>query len=90
MIRFFVRHPVADYEVWRGVFDAYYETRRQAGVIGEAVFQSVDDPHDVTLTLDFETLEAAKAFPENPEMKAALEKGGAVGAPTTWMTLLSE
>jgi len=90
MIRFFVRHPVADYETWRGVFDAYYETRKEAGVIGEAVFQSVDDPHDVTLTLDFATLEAAEAFPENPEMKAALEKGGAVNPVTAWTTILSE
>lgn len=90
MIRFFVRHPVADYKAWREVFDAYHETRKQAGVVGEAVFQAVDDTNDVTLTLDFETLDAAKAFPENPKLKAALEKGGAIGAPTAWTTALCE
>lgn len=84
MVRMFVRHAVADYPEWRKVFDEFFDTRRRAGVIGEAVFQSADDLNDITLTLDFATLEAARAFPENPELKAALHKAGSVGAPTQW------
>jgi len=86
MFRMFVRHSVSDYAAWRKVYDAFHETRKQAGVIGEAVYQSADDPNDITLTLDFETLDAAHAFPENTKLKDAYKEAGSVGIPDGWVT----
>ena len=84
MVTLFVRHAVGDYDAWRKVYDDYFETRKQAGVTGEAVYRSVDDANEVTLVLDFETIETARAFPENPKLEAAYQQAGSVAPPTLW------
>ena len=84
MVSLFVRHSVSDYETWRKVYDEFFETRKQAGVTGEAVYQSVDDPNEITLVLDFETIETARAFPENTKLEAAYQQAGSLGAPAIW------
>jgi hypothetical protein len=57
MVRLFVRINVADYETWREVYDQFYGERVAMGVMGDAAFQLVDDPSDVTVWHDFETPE---------------------------------
>jgi quinol monooxygenase YgiN len=84
MVTMFSRHPVADYAAWRKVFDEARPTRESAGVVREAVYRSADDPNQVTLVLDFETIEAARAFPDNPALRAAFQEAGSVGPPTDW------
>jgi hypothetical protein len=49
MIRMFIRHPVEDYARWRQGYDDFDEERKGMGVCGDAVFQSTDDPNDVTV-----------------------------------------
>jgi quinol monooxygenase YgiN len=85
-VRMFVRHEVADYGAWRKAFDAFAPIQKKAGVIYKAVYQSTDDPNDVTVIHEFRSLEKAKAFAALPELKAAMEKGGAKGAPQIWYT----
>jgi hypothetical protein len=88
-VRMFVRHEVADYGVWRKSYDAFAPVQKKWGVIYEAVYQSTDDPNDVTVIHDFHSLEKAKAFAALPELKAAMEKGGVKGAPQIWYTTKS-
>jgi len=88
-VRMFVRHEVADYGVWRKAFDAFAPMQRKAGVIYKAVYQSTDDPNDVTVIHDFHNLDKTKAFAALPELKAAMEKGGVKGAPQIWYTTKS-
>ena len=57
---------------------------RAWGVVGEAAYQSVDDPNDVTAWHDFETLEAAQAFAGSGVLKEAMAGAGLVGPPTIW------
>jgi quinol monooxygenase YgiN len=85
-VRMFVRHEVADYGAWRKAFDAFAPTQKKAGVIYKAVYQSIDDPNDVTVIHEFRSLEKAKAFAALPELKAAMENGGVKGAPQIWYT----
>ena len=84
MITLIARHPVADYDAWRTVFDEFYPVRVKAGVIGESVYRSIDDPNEVTVVLDFSTEEAARAFPDNTEIKGATHKAGDIGTFTQW------
>jgi hypothetical protein len=88
-VRMFVRHEVADYGIWRKSFNAFAPTQKKAGVIYKAVYQSADDPNDVTVIHDFHSLEQAKAFAALPELKAAMEKSGVKGAPQIWYTTKS-
>ena len=61
-VRMFVRHEVADYGTWRKTYDAFAPTQKKLGVVYKAVYQSTDDPNDVTVIHDFHSLEKAKAF----------------------------
>jgi len=85
-VRMFVHHEVADYGAWRKTYNAFGPTQKKLGVIYEAVYQSTDDPNDVTVIHDFHSLEKAKAFAGSPELKAAMEKSGVKGQPQIWYT----
>ena len=47
----------------------------------ESVYQSIDNPNDVTVIHDFHSAEQARAFAASPELKAVMEKSGVKGAP---------
>jgi ABC-type sugar transport system substrate-binding protein len=85
-VRMFVRHEVADYGAWRKSYDAFAPTQKKLGVTYQAVYQSTDNPNDVTVIHDFHTLAKAKAFAASAELKAAMEKSGVKGAPQIWYT----
>ena len=74
-VRMYVKHEFADYAAWR-----------KLGVTAQAVYQSVDNPNDVTVTHDFKSAEKAKAFVASPDLKTAMEKAGVKGAPQIWIT----
>ena len=85
-MRMFVRHEVSDYTAWRKGYDAFDATRRKLGVTGQAVYQSADNPNDVTVTHDFKSADRAKAFMSSAELKTAMEKAGVKGTPQIWIT----
>ena len=84
MVTLFVRHTVADYAKWRAGYDAFGAARGPLGVTGAAVYQSADNPNDITVTHDFASLDKAQAFVGSPELKTAMQQAGVVGAPTIW------
>src|SRR6266446_328052 len=72
------------------VYDAFDAKRRKMGVTGQAVYRSIDDANDVTVTHDFTNAEKAKAFASSPDLKAAMENAGVKGAPQIWFTTRAE
>lgn len=86
MATMFVRHHVADYPAWRQAYDGFAPKQRALGVQADAVYQSVDDPNDITVTHDFATIEAARAFAGSADLHAAMDAAGVDGAPTVWFT----
>jgi len=86
MVRLFVRHPVADFPRWKQAYDDFDEERAGMGVKAHAVFQSVTDANDVTVWHDFENMESAEAFLNNPRLKEVMDGAGVAGEPTIWFT----
>jgi hypothetical protein len=86
MVRLFVRVNVADYETWREVYDEFYGERVGMGVMGDAAFQLVDDPNDVTVWHDFETAEVASAFASSEALRNVMQRAGVEGEPQLWFT----
>lgn len=84
MIRMFVRHTVRDYRAWRKVYDGFREEQRRLGVRRQSVFRSTDNPNDITVTHDFQSLRAAKAFVRSRELKEAMQDAGVRSRPTIW------
>lgn len=86
MATMFIRHRVKDYTAWRAVYDAFEGTQKAMGVIAEEVYQAADDPNDLTVTHDFATLEAARAFDRSTELRDAMADAGVLGQPNVWFT----
>jgi hypothetical protein len=74
-----VIHDVADYDRWKAVFDEFSPAK--GGALFHRVQRSVDDPNNVTIEAGFETVEAATAFRDNPELKQAMQRAGVTGVP---------
>ena len=56
------------------------------GVMGDAAFQLVDDPNDVTVWHDFETDEVARAFGASDALRDVMQRAGVRGEPQIWYT----
>ena len=85
-VRMYIRHEVSDYTTWRKGYDDFDAARRKLGVIAQAVYQSTDNPNDITAYHDFKSLEKAKAFAASTELKTAMQNAGVKGTPQIWFT----
>ncbi len=82
MIHVLIRTTVADYAKWRPFFDADAPNRRAGGATGsEHVFRDVDNPNNVTVLVEMESVENANKFMQNPALAEMMQKAGVMGAP---------
>ena len=81
MMHVLVRHKVADYNRWKEAFDSHLNTRKHAGETGFRLFHSADDPREMVLLLDWESVEEARKFMTSDELRTAHAEAGVVGAP---------
>jgi hypothetical protein len=70
---------VTDYAKWKSVYDTFLPTT--AGAKYARVNRSVEDPNLVTVVAGFDTLELAKTFLNNPDLKVKMTEAGVVGSP---------
>ncbi len=84
MVRMFVRHSVENFSKWRKAYDAFNTERKDMGVIGDAVYQSVDDRNDVTVYHDFKTSRRAEIFATSKRLKEVMKDAGVNGKPKIW------
>lgn len=84
MTKLIARHPVSDFAVWYAGYNKFADFRDENGVKSASVWQSVDDPNDVTVMHEFETAEAAKVFAANPKLREIMQELGVSGPPTIW------
>lgn len=85
MTRLFVRHKVNDYDTWRKVYDDLNDERSSSwGVTGHEVHRNVDDGNDITVSHDFETLEAARTMVGSDRLREVMAEAGVAGKPEFW------
>ena len=84
MVTMFVRHTVEDYDAWRAVYDEFEAQHPQFGVRAEAVYQSTDNPNEVTVTHTFDDVAAARAFIDSDDARTAMQKARVTGELETW------
>jgi quinol monooxygenase YgiN len=81
MIHVLIRHKVADFNRWKESFDSHLNTRKQAGELGFHLFQGVDDPREVTVLVDWDSIEHARRFMTSEDLRSRMQQAGVVGAP---------
>ena len=62
MVTLHIENTVHDYETWKGAFDKFERFRADSGVRSYRVSRRVDDAHQVTVDLEFDTAAEAVAF----------------------------
>ena len=65
MATMFVRHTVSDYRAWRKMYDDFAPVQAAMGITAKAVYQSADNPNDITVTHDFPSVGAAQDPPRS-------------------------
>ncbi len=81
MVTVIISHECKDYTDWRKVFDEDEGNRMKAGFKSTGLYHAVDNPNKITITGVAPSVEAINGFMTNPELKAAMEKGGVIGMP---------
>jgi len=81
MVHVLVRHKVADFTRWKELFDSHLSARKQAGELDFHLFQSVNDPREITLLLDWDSVEHARQFMGSDDLKTKMQQAGVMGAP---------
>ena len=83
MVYINLRLNVADFDKWLTAFNGFESYRRENGSTGmNQIFHDVDDPNNVTLIMEWDEAANAKAFLNNPQMKANMDTAGVTGRPT--------
>ena len=85
MVRMFVHHSVENYRTWRRAYDAFDAERKGLGVIGDDVYQAIDDPNDVTVYHDFKTRRGAENFATSKRLKEVMKGAGVKVRPKIWL-----
>lgn len=81
MVHVLVHHKVSDFSHWKEAFDSHLSTRKRAGETGCHLFHNLDDPRDIYLLLDWQTVEEARKFMSSPELRETMQKAGVEGSP---------
>ena len=80
----FVRHKVEDFDVWKKGYDEAGDMQKQLGVEAEAVYRHAEDPNMVTVYHKFDSMEAAKAFANHPQLAEVMRELSVLGEPEVW------
>jgi hypothetical protein len=76
-----VRHAVADYDTWLVAYKDAETTRDKHGCTAEQVYRLPADGNDVFVTHVFPTVAQAEAFVADPDLRAAMKRGGVTSSP---------
>lgn len=77
-----VTHKVANYAKWLAAYEAHDSARMAAGLHNYVIERGLQDSNLVMVALKVDDTAKAKAFAKDPGLKAAMKKGGVLGAPT--------
>jgi heme-degrading monooxygenase HmoA len=75
----FAEYKVEDAERFRTVFTGFELVRREFGASGHRVLMSPDDPTVVAIMIEFDSVDAARRFCDEPRRIEALERAGVIG-----------
>jgi heme-degrading monooxygenase HmoA len=80
-----VRHKVEDYERWKPVFDHDHgATRARRGSKGGWILRNADDPNELVILLEWDSVENARHFADADELQDAMRRAGVADQPDVY------
>ena len=81
MVNAMTRFKVKDYAAWKSVFDENEDFRKSAGSASSKVFRSVDDPNDLVILMQWDSIENGKKFASSDDLKKKMQQAGVISKP---------
>ncbi len=76
-----VQHSVEDYAKWKRVFDENGAIRQTNGSKGGFVLRNAENGNQMTVLLEWDSLENARAFANSDDLREAMQRAGVTGRP---------
>jgi hypothetical protein len=76
MVTIDIRHKVEDFATWKAVFDSARDARREAGELACRVYTVHGSETDVMVSVDWDSLERARAFLASPRLMEGMDRAG--------------
>lgn len=76
-----VWHKVANFDKWVALYESHDSVRQSYGLHNNIIARGLADPNMVMVALRMDDADKAKQFAALPDLKAAMQKGGVLGAP---------
>lgn len=81
MATMLVKHRVANFDKWKGVFDRLEGLREKHGFTGHSVHRDAADPNIVVIVNRVRDIAEAKNYGTSHELHDAMAEAGVQGAP---------
>ncbi len=81
MTHLLIRHRVKDYDAWKAEFDGFIAQRKAGGETGFQVYRPVDEPDNLVLLFEWDSVENASTFMHSKALKDAMNKAGVLEPP---------
>jgi heme-degrading monooxygenase HmoA len=76
-----VQHTVADYAKWKTVFDEHGATRKSRGSKGAQILRGADNPNELCVVIEWDSVQNAQSFSESDTLREAMERAGITSSP---------
>ena len=84
MAHLLVKHKVEDYNKWKAAFDDHASYRSESGSTGGKVFRNANDPNELFVLLEWDSIQNAQKFAQSDQTKEAMMNAGVVGMPAIY------
>ncbi|UCH66248.1 MAG: hypothetical protein JSW63_03710 [Ignavibacterium sp.] len=81
MAHLFIKHKVADYTAWKKTFDEFVETRRAGGEKSFQILHPENEPNNLYLMFEWDSIANAQKFLDSSELKNAMQEAGVTEEP---------
>lgn len=76
MTYMFIRHKVNDYDTWKAAFDKFTGFRKSAGEKSYRILRHQEDPNNIYLFFEWDSLDNARKFIDSADLKEAMRRAG--------------
>jgi heme-degrading monooxygenase HmoA len=80
-----VRHKVEDYERWKPILDHDRgATRKRSGSKGGWILRNANDPNELVILFEWDSLESARRFANADDLREAMQQAGVADQPDVY------
>ncbi|WP_458210033.1 hypothetical protein [Haladaptatus sp. NG-SE-30] len=76
-----IRHTVEEYDEWKPTFDDHAQTRESMGSRGGHLFRTTEDPNDLVILFEWDSLDNAREFAESDDLRETMQRAGVTDQP---------